>query len=107
MYRHFNPVIGTFEGERTFFLKRVHFGVHFSKKGKIQILLRQTGCRKLYRSLYGDISKIVLAAEDDFNSNDFVKEGDWDEKSFTVSPKEYLKNFISILKKINTPKNDD
>ena len=74
---------------------------------RIKLLLRQTGCRKLYRSLYGDISKIVLAAEDDFDANDLVKEGDWDEKSFTVSPKEYLKMFISILKKINTPRNDD
>jgi hypothetical protein len=31
MYRHFNPVMG----ERA--KKRVHFGVHFSKKGKDQI----------------------------------------------------------------------
>lgn len=74
---------------------------------RIKLLLRQTGCRKLYRSLYGDISKIVLAAEDDFDANDLVKEGDWDEKSFTLSPEEYLKIFISILKKINTPRNDD
>ena len=28
-------------------------------------------------------------------------------KSLTLSPEEYLKNFISILDKINTPKNDD
>jgi len=75
---------------------------------RIQLLLRQAGCRKLYRSLYGDISKIVLAAEDDFDANDLVKEGDWDEKSFTLSPEEYLKIFISILKKLNTPmRNDD
>jgi hypothetical protein len=71
---------------------------------RIQLLLRQTGCRKLYRSLYGDISKIVLAEEDDFDANDLVKEGDWDEKSFPLSPEEYLKIFISILEKLNTPK---
>jgi len=37
---------------------------------RIQLLLRQAGCRKLYRSLYGDISKIVLAEGDDFDAND-------------------------------------
>jgi hypothetical protein len=31
---------------------------------RIQLLLRQAGCRKLYRSLYGDISKIVLAEDE-------------------------------------------
>ena len=41
---------------------------------RIKLLLRQTGCRKLYRSLCGDISKIVLAAEDDFDANDLVEE---------------------------------
>ncbi len=41
---------------------------------QIKLLLRQTGCRKQYRSLCGDISKIVLAAEDDFDANDLVKE---------------------------------
>jgi hypothetical protein len=51
--------------------------------------------------------KMILTAEDDFDANDLVKEGDWDEKSFTLSPKEYLKIFISILEKINTPRNDD
>ena len=71
---------------------------------RIQLLLRQAGCRKLYRSLYGDISKIVLAEGDDFDAND---PEDSDEKSFSLSPEEYLKIFISILKKLNTPKNDD
>ena len=74
---------------------------------RIKLLLRQTGCRKLHRFLYGDVSKIVLAEEDDSDANDLVKEGDSDEKSFTLSPEEYLKIFISILKKINTPRNDD
>jgi hypothetical protein len=74
---------------------------------RIQLLLRQAGCRKLYRSLYGDISKIVLAEGDDFDANDPIKEEDSDEKSFSLSPGEYLKIFISILKKLNTPKNDD
>jgi hypothetical protein len=69
--------------------------------------LRQTGCRKLHRFLYGDVSKIVLAEEDDSDANDLVKEGDLDEKSLTLSPEEYLKIVISILDKINTPKNDD
>jgi hypothetical protein len=32
MYRHFYPVMGPGKGK-----KRVHFGVHFSKKGKDQI----------------------------------------------------------------------
>ncbi len=48
-----------------------------------------------------------MADEDDFDANDPVKEGDWDEKSFSLSQEEYLKIFISILKKLNTPKNDD
>ena len=74
---------------------------------RIKLLLRQTGCRKLHRFLYGDVSKIVLAEEDDSDVNDLVKEGDSDEKSFTLSPEEYLKIFISILEKINTPKNND
>ena len=74
---------------------------------RIKLLLRQTGCRKLHRFLYGDVSKIVLAEEDDSDANDLVKEGDSDEKSLTLSPEEYLKIFISILDKINTPKNDD
>ena len=74
---------------------------------RIKILLRQTGCRKLHRFLYGDVSKIVLAEEDDSDANDLVKEGDSDEKSLTLSREEYLKIFISILDKINTPKNDD
>ena len=74
---------------------------------RIKLLLRQTGCRKLHRFLYGDVSKIVLAEEDDSDANDLVKEGDSDEKSLTLSPEEYLEIFISILEKINTPKNDD
>ena len=74
---------------------------------RIKLLLRKTGCRKLHRFLYGDVSKIVLAEEDDSDVNDLVKEGDSDEKSFTLSPEEYLKIFISILEKINTPKNND
>ena len=74
---------------------------------RIKLLLRQTGCRKLHRFLYGDVSKIVLAEEDDSDANDLVKEGDSDEKSLTLSAEEYLKIFISILDKINTPKNDD
>ena len=48
-----------------------------------------------------------MAEEDDSDANDLVKEGDSDEKSLTLSPEEYLKIFISILDKINTPKNDD
>ena len=74
---------------------------------RIKLLLRQTGCRKLHRFLYGDVSKIVLAEEDDSDANDLVKEGDSDEKSLTLSPEQYLEIFISILEKINTPKNDD
>ncbi len=74
---------------------------------RIKLLLRQTGCRKLHRFLYSDVSKIVLAEEDDSDADDLVKEGDSDGKSLTLSPEEYLKIFISLLDKINTPKNDD
>ena len=71
---------------------------------RIQLLLRMTKCRKLYRFLYGDTSKIDLTQDDIFDPKVQEKEGNWDEKSFRASPEEYVQILISILKRINTPK---
>ena len=63
-----------------------------------------TKCRKLYRFLYDDTSKIDLTQDDIFDPKVQEKEGNWDEKSFRASPEEYVQILISILKRINTPK---
>ena len=65
-----------------------------------------TKCRKLYRFLYGDTSKIDVVTQDDIlDPKVQEKEGNWDEEgSFRASPLEYVQIFISILKRINTPK---
>ena len=72
---------------------------------RIQQLLRMTECRKLYRFLYGDTSKIDVTQDDILDPKVQEKEGNWDEEgSFRASPEEYVQIFISILKRINTPK---
>ncbi len=71
---------------------------------RIQQLLRMTECRKLYRILYGDTSKIDVTQDDILDPKVQGKEGNWDEKSVRASPEEYVQIFISILKRINTPK---
>ena len=72
---------------------------------RIQQLLRMTKCRKLYRFLYGDTSKIDVTQDDILDPKVQEKEGNWDEEgSFRASPEEYVQIFISILKRINTPK---
>ena len=64
-----------------------------------------TKCRKLYRFLYGDTSKIDVTQDDILDPKVQEKEGNWDEEgSFRGSPLEYVQIFISILKRINTPK---
>ena len=71
---------------------------------RIQLLLRMTKCRKLYRFLYGDTSKIDVTQDDILDPKVQEKEGIWDETSVRGSPEEYVQIFISILKRINTPK---
>ena len=71
---------------------------------RIQQLLRMTECRKLYRFLYGDTSKIDVTQDDILDPKVQEKEGIWDETSVRASPEEYVQIFISILKRINTPK---
>ena len=71
---------------------------------RIQQLLRMTECRKLYRFLYGDTSKIDVTQDDILDPKVQEKEGIWDETSVRGSPEEYVQIFISILKRINTPK---
>ena len=72
---------------------------------RIQLLLRMTKCRKLCRFLYGDTSKIDVTQDDILDPKVQEKEGNWDEEgSFRGSPLEYVQIFISILKRINTPK---
>jgi hypothetical protein len=73
------------------------------KPTRIKLLLRQTRCSKLYRLLYGDISKIDLEGDDIFDPAVQKDEAPSEEKSCSVSQEEYLKIFISVLKNINTP----
>ena len=71
---------------------------------RIQLLLRMIKCRKLYRFLYGDTSKIDVTQDDIFDPKVQENEGNWDEKSSRASPEEYIQIIISFLKRINTPK---
>ena len=70
---------------------------------KIKQLLRETGSRKLYRLLYGDVNRIDTTEDDIFNPKVEAKEGDWDDESRGhVDEEGFLTAFISLLKRFNT-----
>jgi len=67
---------------------------------RIQLLLRMTNCRKLYRFLYGDTSKIDVTQDDILDPKVQEKEENWDEEgSFRASPEEYVQIFIEARKR--------
>ena len=67
---------------------------------RIQQLLRMTKCRKLYRFLYGDTSKIDVTQDDILDPKVQEKEGNWDEEvSFRASPEEYVQKYTKSSKR--------
>ena len=72
---------------------------------RIKQFLKEAGCRKLYRLLFGNVQLIQVSEDDPVGpiQVDVPVVDDWDENSDGVDPETYHSIFMEILEKINNP----